>query len=75
MVSFKEFNLLYEASYAGNIGVMEVIKFRKMASPDELNTFYSHIQNKRHKDAWELVQRVTNNKLHSSAFSQGAIAK
>jgi hypothetical protein len=68
MIAFKEFTILSEAAYKGNIGVMEVIKFRQKATPEQLNQFHDHIKNKNHKEAWKLIQTVTGVKLHKSAF-------
>lgn len=59
-------NQLNEASYAGNIGVMELVKFHSKASPKQKSMLQSHIQNKKHKEAWKLVQDVTGVKLHKS---------
>ena len=58
--------VLKEASYAGNIGIMELIKFKSKASPDQKKKFDDHVKNKRHKEAWDLVQHVTGVKLHKS---------
>jgi hypothetical protein len=55
-----------EASYAGNIGIMELIKFKQKASNDQKKQLDSHIQNKRHKEAWNLVRDVTGVNLHKS---------
>jgi hypothetical protein len=55
-----------EASYAGNIGIMELIHFKKKASEDQKKQFDSHVKNKRHKEAWQLVQNVTGTNLHKS---------
>jgi hypothetical protein len=57
---------LYEAAYAGNIGIMELIKFKQKATPDQKKKFDDHVKNKRNKDAWKMVQDVTGVKLHKS---------
>jgi hypothetical protein len=57
---------LCEAAYAGNIGIMELIKFKQKATPDQKKTFDDHVKNKRNKDAWKMVQDVTGVKLHKS---------
>lgn len=69
MVNFKEFINLDEASYAGNIGIMELIKFKKTANSVQKKEFEDHIKNKRHKHAWDIVQKVTGVKLHKSVHS------
>jgi hypothetical protein len=55
-----------EASYAGNIGVMELVKFHTIASSKEKTQLKSHIANKKKHDAWKLIQQVTGAKLHKS---------
>jgi len=58
--------VLKEAAYEGNIGIMELIKFKSKASPEQKKKFDDHVKNKRHKDAWKMVQHVTGVKLHKS---------
>jgi hypothetical protein len=58
--------ILKEAAYAGNIGIMELIKFKSKATPEQKKKFDDHVKNKKHKDAWKLVQDVTGVKLHKS---------
>jgi hypothetical protein len=55
-----------EAAYAGNIGIMELIKFKQKASPAEKKKFDDHVKNNRSKEAWKVVQDVTGVKLHKS---------
>ena len=59
-------NELNEAAYAGNIGVMELVKFYEKASQKQRDMLKSHIKNKNNKEAWKLVQDVTGVKLHKS---------
>lgn len=68
MQSFKE--LVKEAAYAGNIGIMELIKFKQKATPDQKKKFDDHVKNKRTKDAWEMVQKVTGVQLHKSVHEE-----
>lgn len=70
MQEFKEYVELNEAAYAGNIGIMELIKFKQKANDKEKKEFDDHLKNKRHKDAWETVQRVTGVKLHKSVSEE-----
>jgi hypothetical protein len=70
MYTFKQFELLHEAAYAGNIGIMELIKFKKHATSDQKKTFDNHVKNKNHKEAWDLVQKVTGVKLHKSVSEE-----
>lgn len=57
---------LCEAAYAGNIGIMELIKFKQKASSEQKKKFDDHVKNKRNKEAWKMVQDVTGVKLHKS---------
>ena len=68
MIDFKEYVELDEASYAGNIGIMELIKFYSNASPSDVNKVKSLIASNKNKEAWDIVQSVTGVKLHKSAI-------
>ena len=57
---------LDEASYSGNIGVMELVKFYNIASIQQKKQLKSLISNKKKLDAWKLVQKVTGVELHKS---------
>ncbi len=70
MQDFKQYVQINEAAYAGNIGIMELIKFKQKANEKEKKEFDDHLKNKRHKDAWETVQRVTGVKLHKSVYEE-----
>lgn len=63
-----------EASYEGNIGAMEMIKFFKMASKKEQALLKKYVNNNETKKAWALVQKVTNTKLKGDEFSESATA-
>jgi hypothetical protein len=63
---FKEYEELLEASYPGNIGIMELIKFKQKANDKQKKEFDDHVKNKRHEQAWKVVQHVTGVKLHKS---------
>jgi len=58
--------LLKEASYAGNIGIMELIKFKSKATPEQKKKFDELLAKKKNKEVWALVQNVTGVKLHKS---------
>lgn len=62
--------ILKEAAYAGNIGIMELIKFKSKATPEQKKKFDDHVKNKRHNDAWKIVQDVTGMKLHKSVHEE-----
>ena len=61
---------LNEAAYAGNIGIMELIKFKQKANDKQKKEFDDHVKNKRSKEAWKLVQHVTGVKLHKSVHEE-----
>lgn len=66
MESFKSFQQLAEAAYAGNIGIMELIKFKQKATPQQKKEFDDLLSKKKNKEIWELVQQVTGVQLHKS---------
>ena len=55
-----------EAAYAGNIGIMELIKFKQKATAEQKKKFDDLLQKKKNKEVWDLVQNVTGVKLHKS---------
>ncbi len=63
-----------EASYPGNIGMMEISKFFKVASEEEKKTLKDLIGKKKFKVAWNLIQRVTGVKLQSRQFQEDITA-
>ena len=69
MITFKQFCIaLDEASYAGNIGVMEVIKFYQTAKPEQVKAFKALLAKKDHDAAWRMIQQVTGTKLQGKGF-------
>jgi hypothetical protein len=63
LVKMIEQHELQEAAYAGNIGIMELIKFQKKASQKQKDMLQLHIQNKQHEKMRKLVADVTGVKL------------
>lgn len=59
-----------EASYVGNIGVMELVKFHRSATPEQKQQLQNHMKNKNNSEAWKLVQHVTGIKLHKSVAEE-----
>ena len=70
MESFKSFQQLHEAAYAGNIGIMELIKFKQKATPEQKKHFDELLAKKKNKEVWELVQQVTGVQLHKSVHEE-----
>lgn len=61
---------LNEMEYAGNIGIMELIRFKKAATPQQHSKFNDYMKKKDQKNAWKLVQQVTKTKLHPSVTEE-----
>jgi hypothetical protein len=59
-----------EAAYVGNIGAMEMFKFYQKASDEQKKKLKVLIGDKKSKEAWKLVQDVTNVKLHKSVHEE-----
>lgn len=58
-----------EASYPGNLGVMEVMKFYQQATDDQ-KTLLKHLMGQgKTQLAWELIQKVTGVKLQGAEFT------
>jgi hypothetical protein len=62
-MNFKLFLLLHEASYAGNIGIMEMVKFHRTATAEQKAELARLIQAGKQEQAWEFLQSVTGVKL------------
>ncbi len=58
----KEF--LSELGYKGNIGIMEMVKFMNIATPEQKALMKQLIQDKKTDEAWQLLQQVTGVKLN-----------
>lgn len=52
-----------EASYPGNLGMMEMYKFKQIASPKMWGKMKKLIAAGKQQAAWDLLQKVTNTKL------------
>lgn len=65
---YRQYSRLYEATYAGNIGIMELIKFHRNAKPEHIKELKKLISTKKNEEAWNLVQTVTNTKLDPSVL-------
>jgi hypothetical protein len=59
-----------EAAYVGNIGIMELIKFKQKATPEQKKKFDDLLAKKKNKEVWSLVQDVTGVKLHKSIHEE-----
>lgn len=54
---------LIEASYKGNLGMMEMFKFYQVATPEQKTQMKALLAAHRQEKAWELLQTVTGVKL------------
>ena len=68
MKSFK--SLLIEASYAGNLGLIELVKFHQLATKQQSDEVKRLISNGQHSAGWRIVQDVTNTHLHGDQFNE-----
>lgn len=57
----KEF--ISEAAYPGNLGMMELMQFYKIASPEIKKTLKSLLAAGKKEEALQLLQKVTKTKL------------
>jgi hypothetical protein len=55
---------LDEASYPGNLGMMEMFKFYQKANDEQKTKMKSLIGSKRFEEAWDFLQKVLGIKLH-----------
>lgn len=58
----------YEASYEGNIGMMEVAKFFQIANEAQKKLFKELLEKNKRGLAWKLIQDVTDTKLQGREF-------
>ena len=68
MKTFKR--LIIEASYAGNLGLMELLKFHQLATKEQSDKVKELIAKNRHIDAWAIVQNVSGTKLQGKQFNE-----
>ena len=62
-MNFKDYLSLHEASYEGNIGMMEMFKFYQVATPEQKAKMKALIFDKKQNEAWEFLQSVTGVRL------------
>ena len=63
-------DFLLEANYSGALGLMEIIKFKQIATPEQERLFDRLVKEKKNKEARELVQQVTDMTLTDKRFNQ-----
>ena len=52
-----------ESTYPGNLGMVEMMKFYKVATVDQENKMNYYLDKGKFRAAWRLLQKVTGNKL------------
>jgi hypothetical protein len=60
-----------EASYEGNIGMMELMKFYQSADDDQKKLLKKLVNQNKTRLAWKLIQQVTGTKLQGQEFDEG----
>lgn len=60
------FKLFLEASYKGNIGMMEMFKFYQVATPEQKKYMKELIMAGQQEEAWKLLQKVTSSELEAA---------
>lgn len=68
-MNFKDY-LLIEASYKGNIGMMETFKFFQIATSEQKAELKRLLANGNQNKAWELIQKVSGVKLHNESSTR-----
>lgn len=58
-MKFKEYLIIQEAVYDGNIGIMEMVKFYQTASNEQKNKMKEYVEKKMFDMAWKLLSAVT----------------
>jgi hypothetical protein len=54
---------LSESAYSGNIGIMEMMKFYRVATEQEKDLMKSYLDKDEYDKAWDLLKKVTGVKL------------
>lgn len=60
------FKVYLEATYKGNLGMMEMFEFYQIATKEEKNKMKELITSGQHAEAWEFLQQVTGKKLETA---------
>ena len=60
---------IFEAVYSGNIGMIETFQFYQDASDDQISKLEKLISNDKIKQAWKLIQQVTDINLQGKKFN------
>ena len=56
-------SIALEASYSGNIGMMEMFKFYQVATSEQKSKMKELITSGKQAEAWEFLQKVTGMEL------------
>ena len=61
--NFRKYKRLLEASYEGNLGAEEVMKFYMRAPDKDIDTFEKYLEDDDNTSAWKLLQRTLGSDL------------
>jgi hypothetical protein len=61
---------LEEASYPGNLGFIEMMKFYQVAGKEEIKTMEKYLKSNEPNKAWELLNKVTKTDLKDIKFKK-----
>lgn len=56
---------MYEASYVGNLGFVEMVSFYQSANDSQIRKMEKFLKNDEKEKAWKFLQTVTGKKLKS----------
>lgn len=61
---------LEEASYPGNLGFVEMMKFYQIAGKDDIRKMEKHLKANEPDKAWELLKKTTKVSLQDIKFKK-----
>jgi hypothetical protein len=59
-----------EASYPGNLGFVEMMKFYQVADKEDIKTMEKYLKSNDPSKAWELLKKVTKVNLQGIKFKK-----
>ena len=68
-------SIKHEASYPGNIGMMELAKFFQIANPEQKTLFKQLLEKGKKGLAWKLVQDIVGVKLQGKEFEEDIVTE
>ena len=68
-------SIKFEASYPGNIGMMELAKFFQIANPEQKQLFKQLLEKGKKGLAWKLIQDIVGVKLQGKEFGEDVVTE